>query len=107
MQAGDEDFELKQMRDMAAAKKRWDALVLFKHHSLLFMLSQYNVTGFDKEKHESWIQFLYHCLKYLEKKSDFIASIFQMDLLNSSDVLYAFMFDKCDCFVMCRLGKEK
>ncbi|XP_011005613.1 PREDICTED: rhodanese-like domain-containing protein 11, chloroplastic isoform X1 [Populus euphratica] len=27
MQAGDEDFELKQMRDMAAAKKRWDALI--------------------------------------------------------------------------------
>ncbi|KAF9667945.1 hypothetical protein SADUNF_Sadunf15G0075800 [Salix dunnii] len=27
MQAGNEDFELKQMRDMAAAKKRWDALI--------------------------------------------------------------------------------
>lgn len=27
MQAGEEDFELKQMRDMAAAKKRWDGLV--------------------------------------------------------------------------------
>lgn len=35
MQTGDEDFELKQMRDMAAAKKRWDALVLFKHHSFV------------------------------------------------------------------------
>ncbi|KAK6261845.1 hypothetical protein QUC31_007661 [Theobroma cacao] len=27
MQAGEEDFELKQMRDMAAAKKRWDAMI--------------------------------------------------------------------------------
>ncbi|XP_004299158.1 PREDICTED: rhodanese-like domain-containing protein 11, chloroplastic [Fragaria vesca subsp. vesca] len=27
MQADNEDFELKQMRDMAAAKKRWDALI--------------------------------------------------------------------------------
>lgn len=27
MQADNEDYELKQMRDMAAAKKRWDALV--------------------------------------------------------------------------------
>ncbi|KAL5748216.1 hypothetical protein ACOSQ2_025513 [Xanthoceras sorbifolium] len=27
MQAGEEDFELKQMRDMAAAKKRWEALI--------------------------------------------------------------------------------
>lgn len=27
MQAGGEEYELKQMRDMAAAKKRWDALV--------------------------------------------------------------------------------
>ncbi|XP_021286015.1 rhodanese-like domain-containing protein 11, chloroplastic [Herrania umbratica] len=27
MQAGAEDFELKQMRDMAAAKKRWDAMI--------------------------------------------------------------------------------
>lgn len=27
MQAGERDFELKQMRDMAAAKKRWNALV--------------------------------------------------------------------------------
>lgn len=27
MQSGEEDFELKQMRDMAAAKKRWDAMV--------------------------------------------------------------------------------
>lgn len=27
MQAGGEDYELKQMRDMAAAKKRWDSLV--------------------------------------------------------------------------------
>lgn len=30
MQADNEDFELKQMRDMAAAKKRWDALVCFE-----------------------------------------------------------------------------
>lgn len=28
MQAVDEDIDLKQMRDMAAAKKRWDGLVL-------------------------------------------------------------------------------
>lgn len=27
MQAVDEDIDLKQMRDMAAAKKRWDGLV--------------------------------------------------------------------------------
>uniref|UniRef100_A0A2P2M0K7 Uncharacterized protein MANES_06G111900 n=2 Tax=Rhizophora mucronata TaxID=61149 RepID=A0A2P2M0K7_RHIMU len=27
MRAGEEDFELKQMRDMAAAKKRWDAMI--------------------------------------------------------------------------------
>ncbi|KAH9720523.1 Rhodanese-like domain-containing protein 11 [Citrus sinensis] len=27
MQAGGEEYELKQMRDMAAAKKRWDALI--------------------------------------------------------------------------------
>ncbi|KAE8684022.1 Rhodanese-like domain-containing protein 11 [Hibiscus syriacus] len=27
MQAGEEDFELKQMRDMAASKKRWDAII--------------------------------------------------------------------------------
>ncbi|KAK8659051.1 hypothetical protein V6N13_029266 [Hibiscus sabdariffa] len=27
MQAGQEDFELKQVRDMAAAKKRWDAMI--------------------------------------------------------------------------------
>ncbi|KAJ4712453.1 Rhodanese-like domain-containing protein chloroplastic-like [Melia azedarach] len=27
MQAGGEDYELKQMRDMAAAKKRWDSLI--------------------------------------------------------------------------------
>lgn len=27
MQSGEEDFELKQMRDMAAAKKRWDAML--------------------------------------------------------------------------------
>ncbi|PRQ54461.1 putative Rhodanese-like domain-containing protein [Rosa chinensis] len=27
MQADNEDFELKQMRDMAATKKRWDALI--------------------------------------------------------------------------------
>ncbi|KAK8604610.1 hypothetical protein V6N13_099544 [Hibiscus sabdariffa] len=27
MQAGEEDFELKQVRDMAAAKKRWDAMI--------------------------------------------------------------------------------
>ncbi|XWS51320.1 hypothetical protein CRYUN_Cryun12cG0166900 [Craigia yunnanensis] len=27
MQAGGEDYELKQMRDMAAAKKRWDAMI--------------------------------------------------------------------------------
>ncbi|GKV25258.1 hypothetical protein SLEP1_g34720 [Rubroshorea leprosula] len=27
MQAGEEDYELKQMRDVAAAKKRWDALI--------------------------------------------------------------------------------
>ncbi|PSR96732.1 Rhodanese-like domain-containing protein, partial [Actinidia chinensis var. chinensis] len=27
MQAVDEDFELKQMKDMAAARKRWEALV--------------------------------------------------------------------------------
>ncbi|OMO72256.1 hypothetical protein CCACVL1_17872 [Corchorus capsularis] len=27
MQTGEEDFELKQMRDMAAAKKRWDAMI--------------------------------------------------------------------------------
>ncbi|TYH97005.1 hypothetical protein ES332_A12G213800v1 [Gossypium tomentosum] len=30
MQAGEEDFELKQMRDMAAAKKRWDAMAWVK-----------------------------------------------------------------------------
>ena len=29
MQADGEDYELKQMRDMAAAKKRWEALVCF------------------------------------------------------------------------------
>ncbi|XVF49748.1 hypothetical protein PTKIN_Ptkin04bG0038500 [Pterospermum kingtungense] len=27
MEGGEEDFELKQMRDMAAAKKRWDAMI--------------------------------------------------------------------------------
>ncbi|XP_044486140.1 rhodanese-like domain-containing protein 11, chloroplastic isoform X2 [Mangifera indica] len=27
MQAGEEDYELKQMRDMAAAKKRWDTML--------------------------------------------------------------------------------
>lgn len=27
MQSDSEDYELKQMRDMAAAKKRWDSLV--------------------------------------------------------------------------------
>ncbi|RXH77733.1 hypothetical protein DVH24_039704 [Malus domestica] len=27
MQGDNEDYELKQMRDMAAAKKRWEALV--------------------------------------------------------------------------------
>lgn len=27
MQADNEDYELKQMRDVAAAKKRWEALV--------------------------------------------------------------------------------
>ncbi|KAJ7945791.1 Rhodanese-like domain-containing protein chloroplastic-like [Quillaja saponaria] len=27
MQAGDEDYELKQVRDMAAARKRWEALI--------------------------------------------------------------------------------
>ncbi|PRQ44072.1 putative Rhodanese-like domain-containing protein [Rosa chinensis] len=30
MQADNEDFELKQMRDMAATKKRWDALAWVK-----------------------------------------------------------------------------
>lgn len=30
MQAGEEDYELKQMRDMAAAKKRWDTMVFHK-----------------------------------------------------------------------------
>lgn len=29
MQAVDEEFEVKQAKDMAAAKKRWEALVLF------------------------------------------------------------------------------
>lgn len=29
MQAVQEEYELKQMKDMAAAKKRWDALVFF------------------------------------------------------------------------------
>lgn len=29
VRAENEDFELKQVRDMAAAKKRWEALVLF------------------------------------------------------------------------------
>lgn len=28
MQAEDEDYDLKQMRDMAAAKRRWDAMVM-------------------------------------------------------------------------------
>lgn len=27
MQADDEDYELKQMKDMTAARKRWEALV--------------------------------------------------------------------------------
>lgn len=29
MQAVEEEYELKQMKDMAAARKRWDALVHF------------------------------------------------------------------------------
>lgn len=38
MQADNEDFELKQMRDMAAAKKRWDALVCFENQTDLLSL---------------------------------------------------------------------
>lgn len=70
MQAGNEDFELKQMRDMAAAKKRWDALVLFKHHVFLVFV------GLDKKKHEFWDSILVSLSQVFgEKRSDFIASI--------------------------------
>jgi len=31
VKAENEDFELKQVRDMAAARKRWEALVGFLH----------------------------------------------------------------------------
>ena len=48
MQADNEDFELKQMRDMAATKKRWDALVCYETESererdLLFYFTDCNV----------------------------------------------------------------
>lgn len=36
VQAENEDFELKQMRDMAAARKRWEALVYFQFHFIFF-----------------------------------------------------------------------
>jgi hypothetical protein len=36
VQAESEDFELKQVRDMAAAKKRWEALVFYIINSISF-----------------------------------------------------------------------
>jgi hypothetical protein len=36
VQAESEDFELKQVRDMAAAKKRWETLVFFILNSISF-----------------------------------------------------------------------
>lgn len=32
MESADEDYELKQVKDMAAARKRWEALVIFSHY---------------------------------------------------------------------------
>lgn len=31
MQVVEEEYEVKQMRDMAAARKRWEALVIFEN----------------------------------------------------------------------------
>jgi len=36
VQAENEDYELKQVRDMAAARKRWEALVFFNFINLFF-----------------------------------------------------------------------
>jgi hypothetical protein len=37
MQADGEDYELKQMRDMAAARKRWEALVFCTQNNSTFI----------------------------------------------------------------------
>lgn len=46
MQAVDEEFEVKQAKDMAAARKRWEALVFFIYFIILnffiFCYSHYN-----------------------------------------------------------------
>lgn len=51
VQAENEDYELKQMRDMAAARKRWEALVYFNFNQFVFLsniliVAIVNVFGF-------------------------------------------------------------
>lgn len=57
IRAADEDYELKQMKDMAAARKRWEALV-FSHFE--FTCSMYNcVCG---RLNEDWMVIVYYCI---------------------------------------------